>query len=218
MIGFSEDQATSTIRNAKLDPKVEHQSGPADTKGRVVATDPGASTTVAVGSTVTVKINDGPAATRLPDVRGKTEDVARQMLTSAGFTAIATKDASESQEGTESAAGTIVATDPGAGATVDPASPITLYRATGRSSVPDVSSLGVSADAAIKLLSQAGFHNVKSTPVAQCQSGIVCEQTPTAGTSYLRTDQVNILVGQIVSPSPSPSPTPRRHVRVSRRR
>ena len=210
VIGFSEDQATSTIRNAKLDPKVEHQSGPADTKGRVVATDPGASTTVAVGSTVTVKINDGPAATRLPDVRGKTEDVARQMLTSAGFTAIATKDSSESQEGTESAAGTIVATDPSAGATVDPASPITLYRATGRSSVPDVSSLGVSADAAIKLLSQAGFHNVTTSTVDQdgCRAGIICGQTPPAGTPYLRSAPVNIQVGRAVSPSPSPSPTP----------
>ncbi|MCT3007325.1 PASTA domain-containing protein, partial [Propionibacterium freudenreichii] len=117
---------------------------------------------------------------------------------------------SESQEGTESAAGTIVATDPSAGATVDPASPITLYRATGRSSVPDVSSLGVSADAAIKLLSQAGFHNVTTSTVDQdgCRAGIICGQTPPAGTPYLRSAPVNIQVGRAVSPSPSPSPTP----------
>lgn len=211
VIGFSEDQATSTIRNAKLDPSVQHKSGPSDTKGRVISTDPVATTQVAVNSTVTVWINDGPAATKLPDVRGKTEDAARQALAAAGFNTVTTKDATESQEGTDSTAGTIVGSDPTAGTTLDPATSITLYRATGRSTVPDVSSLNVTAAQATTLLERAGFHSVETVTVTkdQCRPGVVCGQTPPAGTSYLRSATVTIQVGKQDSPSPSPStPSP----------
>ena len=210
VVGFTEDQAVSTIKNANLDPVVSHVAGNADSKGRVQSTDPGEGTSVPVSSQVSVVINDGPAATKVPDVLGRTEAIARQTLTSAGFTNITTQDASATQEGTEAAEGTIVAVNPSAGTTADPAANVIIYKATGRSEMPDVSSLGISADAATKLLNRAGFDNVEVVSVtkADCKADTVCGQTPPSGTSYSRSSTVTIQVGAAtVSPSSSGSTT-----------
>ncbi|MFT8394503.1 Stk1 family PASTA domain-containing Ser/Thr kinase [Propionibacterium sp.] len=207
VVGFTQDQAVSTLKNANLNPQVSQANGPLDTKGRVVGSSPDADVTVQVGSTVAITVNQGPAAGTIPDVRGKSEDDARALLKDAGFTIVTTKDAGESQEKVTDAAGTIVAVDPAQGSTVDPSTQITLYRATGRSRVPDVSSQGYYQDRAESVLAAAGFTQVAVVPMPtnNVAHGVVLSQVPQAGQLYLRSETVTLTVA--VAPSSSPVPT-----------
>ena len=211
VIGFTQDQAVSTLKNANLDPQVQQTTGPVDTKGRVLSSNPAADATVAVGATVTIMVNQGPANATVPNVSGKTEDDARSMLKTAGFTVVTSRDASESQEKTTDTAGTIITTDPAAGAVVDPSTQITLIRATGRSRVPDVSTKGYSQSQAVAALASAGFGQVAvvSVPTNASALGSVISQVPQAGQLYLRTEMVTISV--VVEPAVVPTtvtPTP----------
>jgi beta-lactam-binding protein with PASTA domain len=54
-------------------------------KGEVVATDPQGGTNAAKGSTVTVTVSSGPGTSQVPDVRGKQQADAAQLLQAAGF-------------------------------------------------------------------------------------------------------------------------------------
>ncbi len=54
-------------------------------KGEVVATDPQGGASVAKGTTVTVTVSKGPGTSQVPDVTGRQQDEARQLLQSSGF-------------------------------------------------------------------------------------------------------------------------------------
>ncbi|SER90336.1 serine/threonine protein kinase [Propionibacterium cyclohexanicum] len=215
VIGFTQDQAVSTLKNANLDSQVQQTTGPVDTKGRVLSSNPVADATVPVGSTVTIVVNQGPANGTIPDVRGKTEDEARAALKAAGFSIVTTRDASEDQEKITDVAGTIVATDPAVGSMVDPSTQVTLYRATGRSRVPDVSTKGLTQDQAVAALAAAGFTQVTvvSVPTSEAVVGTVINQVPKAGQLYLRSEAVTIsaavepsVVPTTITPTPASSP------------
>lgn len=213
VIGFTQDQAMSTLKNANLDPQVQQSTGPLDTKGRVLSSNPAADVTVAVGSTVTIVVNQGPANGTVPDVRGKTEDDARAALKAVGFTTVTARDASEDQEKITDSAGTIVTTDPVPGAVVDPSTQITLYRATGRSRVPDVSSKGYTQEQALAALAAAGFAQVAmvSVPTNRSAVGSVISQVPQSGQLYLRSEMVTISIAvepSVVPTTVTPTPTP----------
>ena len=207
VIGFTQEQAVSTLKNYNLDPQVQHTNGDSATKGQVISTDPADGTTVPVNSSVVIVINDGPAAGTIPDVTGMDEDDARDALRAAGFTNVVTKDATEDQEKTTDVADKIIATSPSANTSADPDSTVTLYRATGRSRMPDVSDSGMSEDEAVRALAGAGFTNVQVMEVesSQYRAGTVFEQSVAANQLYSRTDQVTIKVA--TAPSASPSPT-----------
>lgn len=207
VIGFTQEQAVSTLKNYNLDPQVQHTNGDSATKGQVISTDPADGTTVPVNSSVVIVINDGPAAGTIPDVTGMDEDDARDALRAAGFTNVVTKDATEDQEKTTDVADKIIATSPSANTSADPDSTVTLYRATGRSRMPDVSDSGMSEDEAVRALAGAGFTNVQVMEVesSQYRAGTVFEQSVAANQLYSRTDQVTIKVA--AAPSASASPT-----------
>ena len=216
VIGFSEDQAVSTIKNAKLQPSSMHTNGPIATKGTVIKQDPNPSTTpVKINSTVTIWINDGPAQATVPGVIGMTEADAKAALVKAGFSLdnITVVDATASQEKVTDTPGTIIDVQPGVGKQVDPTSPITLVRATGKSTVPNV--VGKTQDQAINALEAAGFknHQVVVNNTDQQPAGQVMSQSPAANTLSNRADTVTIVVAQppvqvTVTPTPPPSSSP----------
>ena len=86
--------------------------------GQVIGTEPGAGQAVSKGSSVTIVVSKGPEMVPVPDLRGKTLDVATQALQAAGF-----------QVDTESyLPGRIVhAQDPAAGTSVVKGSKVTLF-------------------------------------------------------------------------------------------
>jgi len=212
VIGFTQEQAVSTLKNYTLDPQVQHTNGDSATKGQVISTDPAEGTTVPINSTVVITVNDGPAAGTIPDVTGMDEDDAREALRAAGFTNVVTKDAGEDQEKITDIAGKIIATSPAADTSVDPESTVTLYRATGRSRVPDVSSTQMTEDEAVQVLANAGFSNVQvlERETSDYPEDTVFDQSVAPGQLYSRTDQVTIQVAvapeEPTQPATSSSP------------
>ena len=207
VIGFTQEQAVSTLKNYNLDPQVQHTNGETDTKGQVISTDPADGATVPINSTVIITINDGPAAGTVPDVTGMDEDDAREALRAAGFTNVVTKDASEEQEKITDQADRIIATSPSPYTSVEPDSTVTLYRATGRSRMPDVASSSLTENQAIQRLSSAGFSNIQIMEVETSEhaAGTVFEQSVAVGQLYSRTDQVTIKVAR--TPAATVTPT-----------
>ena len=213
VIGFTQEQAVSTLKNYNLDPQVQHTNGDSATKGQVTATDPAEGTTVPINSTVVITVNDGPAAGTVPDVTGMDEDDAREALRAAGFTNVVTKDAGEDQEQITDEAGKIIATNPAANTSVDPELTVTLYRATGRSRMPDVSSSEMIEAEAVQVLSNAGFTNVQviELETSDYPEGTVFDQSVAAGQLYSRTDQVTIQVAVAPARSAEPTNSPSSH-------
>lgn len=78
--GWTQDAATAELERAGL--TVDPTTEPSDTvaEGNVIRTDPTAGTSVAVGSTVSLVVSEGPLMATIPELVGGTEDAARQAL------------------------------------------------------------------------------------------------------------------------------------------
>jgi serine/threonine-protein kinase len=76
------------------------------TKDQVLDQEPQANTRVAAGSTVTIFVSDGPE--KVPDVIGKTEEQARQLIEDAGFDVFVTR----SNAPTDQPTGTVIEQNP----------------------------------------------------------------------------------------------------------
>lgn len=112
--GMSEQGARSILRNAGLQAKVSHVRQGADTAGQVISQNPSDGRSVAVGSTVTITVNDGPKKITVPsDLIGMTEAEARKALVSAGF---ADTDINVTYQQTDNSdEGTVISSSPSPG-------------------------------------------------------------------------------------------------------
>ncbi|TPW73470.1 transglycosylase domain-containing protein [Schumannella sp. 10F1B-5-1] len=122
--GQTVDKAQPIIENADL---AFADGGPIDSDqpaGTIVRTDPGASASVAKGTTVTVFTSNGQGKS-VPDVTGKTFDDAKSTLQSAGFSNV-TQGTCTSSNQPGDAQPTVTAQTPGGGAMANAATPITL--------------------------------------------------------------------------------------------
>nr|WP_328823422.1 Stk1 family PASTA domain-containing Ser/Thr kinase [Metallococcus carri] len=102
--------------------------------GTVVSQDPRGGTDAAVGSTVTLVVSAGPNQKVVPDVRGKSEADARQMLKDAGFTQVATSPTPV--DNTQYPANQVASTNPASGVAASPTAQITLSISSGQVTVP----------------------------------------------------------------------------------
>ncbi len=112
--GMSEQGARSILRNAGLQASVSHVRQGADTAGQVISQNPSDGRSVAVGSTVTITVNDGPKKITVPsDLIGMTEAEARKALVSAGF---ADTDINVTYQQTDNSdEGTVISSSPSPG-------------------------------------------------------------------------------------------------------
>lgn len=112
--GMSEQGARSILRNAGLQASVSHVRQGADTAGQVISQNPTDGRSVAVGSKVTITVNDGPKKITVPsDLIGMTEAEARKALVSAGF---ADTDINVTYQQTDNAdEGTVISSSPSPG-------------------------------------------------------------------------------------------------------
>jgi serine/threonine-protein kinase len=84
-------------------------------KDRVLATIPPANQTSAITNQITIVVGDGPRSRPVPDVKGQTEDSARQILNAGGFTNTPTVRVDSTEP-----CGQVVGTNPPAGQTLPP--------------------------------------------------------------------------------------------------
>jgi serine/threonine-protein kinase len=106
LVGSTRDSAESALRDAKLDPKFVEESSDKEA-GRVISVEK-AGQEVKRGTEITVKISKGNLF-EVPNVVGKSEDVARALLENAGFDNIVVQPSDEEGE-----AGTVVSQTPDA--------------------------------------------------------------------------------------------------------
>jgi len=85
VVGQSEQQATQTLQGAGLQVNRQEASSNDQPPGTVINQDPGAGAPVAPNATVTIVVSTGAAQTQVPDVVGRREDSATQLLQNAGF-------------------------------------------------------------------------------------------------------------------------------------
>jgi serine/threonine-protein kinase len=199
LVGQSATDADSQLRAIGLVADIERVDDDKVPEGNVTAQDPKEGTKLPKGSSVHLKVSNGPGQAQVPDVSGEDPTAAANELGRAGFDTAAAEEPSDSV-----AEGKVTRTDPAAGSQADKGSTVTIYVSTGRSSatVPDVR--GMTEDDAVAALHTAGFQNIEvvTQVVANpANDGIVVTQSPTGGAKAKLTDRITINVGKAATSS-----------------
>ena len=182
-----------------VDPVQEQVNDPNFPAGQVTATDPPSGQGVKTGSTVKLSVSSG--LVELPDLTGKTQQEAQDILDSLNLI----RD--EEQEVTrDQPAGTVVRQSPSGGTAESPAlvqqqSRVTLWIATAPTTamVPDV--FGLTYDAAYAQLQAAGFSDIVRMDAVDpddnpVQVGMVFATNPTANTNVALTQKITVYVAK----------------------
>jgi beta-lactam-binding protein with PASTA domain/tRNA A-37 threonylcarbamoyl transferase component Bud32 len=118
--------AVAILQSAGLQSTVVYRTSTA-LKGTVLSTDPASGTTVNQGATVTLTVSSGPANVTVPSLVGLSQAVAGQTLGNAGLNVGNPTTVSSAQY----AAGLIVSSNPGTGASVPPGSSVDIAVSSG---------------------------------------------------------------------------------------
>ncbi|MGD9696519.1 MAG: Stk1 family PASTA domain-containing Ser/Thr kinase [Thermoleophilia bacterium] len=117
-----QSEAESILRDADLVPRVTTRTTSDFDAGTVVEQDPGPTTMVSAGSTVTIVVATAPPDTTVPSgVVGLDADSARSKLQTAGFNVI-----SDTDESSTATPGTVIAVSPPEGSSVRPGATLTI--------------------------------------------------------------------------------------------
>ncbi len=195
VVGKDLTEASRLLTEAGLVPNAVPVESDEVDEGLVVTQNPPATTQVAKNSQVTIEVSSGNGAVAIPNVAGSSEAEARTALGNAGFTNIQKQE----QASDSVAAGSVISTDPAAGAEVNPTEPVVLVVSTGASkvSVPSVQNLS-EANARSALEGVGLVANVQPQAVANpTQDGIVITQAPSAGAMVDKGSSVTIFVGKL---------------------
>ncbi|MBI5231656.1 MAG: Stk1 family PASTA domain-containing Ser/Thr kinase [Coriobacteriales bacterium] len=160
--------------------------------GRVLEQDPTPGTQVESGAKVNLVISRGVEKVEVPDVVGKTDSEAAQILQDAGFALTLPK-----REFSGKPEGTVLSQDPEGGSSQPKGSSITLTVSKGQQliEVPNVEGKGQSNATAI--LEDAGFSVDISTEFSDTVSkGVVISQNPPAGVLIVKGKTVTIVVSK----------------------
>ncbi|MEA3056797.1 MAG: eukaryotic-like serine/threonine-protein kinase [Actinomycetota bacterium] len=203
LVGQKAVDADSQLRAIGLVADIERVDDDKVPEGTVTDQDPKEGEQLPKGSSVHLKVSNGPGQAEVPDVSGDDPAAAANELGRAGFETTPAEEASDTVP-----EGKVTRTDPPAGASADKGSTVTYYVSTGRSTatVPDVR--GMTEDDAKAALHSAGFQNVDvvTQVVANpANDGIVVAQSPTGGTKAKLSDQITINVGRAATGSSTTS-------------
>lgn len=204
---MSQQNAVATLEENKLKAEVKTVSGPDDsTVNTVTDQNPAKGVSVPEGSTVTITVNTGPSKVAIPNgLVGQDKDRVKTILEKAGFTKVTFTETTD--EKPDAVADQVTSTNPAQGAVVALNTPITVYYATGKSEVPDVSGYG--RDAAVERLKKAGFSKVTvEEKESNAVAGTVIETDPKARTRTERSQQIKIILAKATPATPSPSSSP----------
>jgi serine/threonine-protein kinase len=203
--GLAEREARRRVERAGFRVRVRRRTSASVAAGRVVSSSPEGRARLQKGRTVTLSVSSGPEQVSVPDVTGEAVDEARSELEAAGFQVTV-----QEREDAEAEAGTVLAQEPGAGATADAGASValTVARAPRLVAVPDVSDRPTAE--ATAALREAGFRPRirRETTDAIEEDGRVIDQSPPADAERRRGATVFITVGRFEPPAPDPTPTP----------
>ncbi|CAM5732676.1 putative serine/threonine-protein kinase [Streptomyces badius] len=159
-------------------------------KGQICSQDPKADAMMDKDGTVTVVVSSGAPKVEVPNVLEKSEDGAREVLESKGFSVNVTTAESEAAEGT------VIKQDPKGGAKADEEAEVTITVAKKTTEpMPDV--LTRQYDDAVAQLSKLGFTNVSRADVDWDKpAGEVIEQTPAGPSNQAKDVQIVLKVSK----------------------
>jgi serine/threonine-protein kinase len=161
--------------------------------GNVISSDPTEGTEVDRGSKVDLVVSSGPSAAPVPDVRGRTEEEATEILENAGFEVAVSEVPSDAV-----AEGLVVSQDPAQGTPAEPGTTVTIALSTGPEETPMPSVIGENADDAEAFLeSEYGLvvsQQTATDPGCTEPPGNVCDQDPAEGEPVTSGDSVVLFV------------------------
>ncbi|MDH3706432.1 MAG: PASTA domain-containing protein, partial [Acidimicrobiia bacterium] len=172
----------------------------------VVDQDPAAGQEHPVAEPVTLSVSLGYEPRPVPDVAGRTQEEALEILTEAGFINVSVAPEPSSTVDVDR----VTRTSPPADEVVDPSEPLTVFYSTGQpvNTVPNVQ--GLLADSAIQAINNAGFSPnpvFEPLPAGDPNIGVVISQTPGPDTTLALGSQVTLVIGSPDAPSTSDPPT-----------
>jgi len=157
--------------------------------GFVLNSDPAPNARIAKGSTVTLEVAQTPGVD-VPDVRGKPEEEAVNILRFVGLQPTPTPQANDTVPKDQA-----VGTDPAAGTRVQRGAVVRLFISSGPNEVDVPNTIGQTQGAATAALTNASFSVIVNFTPAPASRGIVVSQNPTGG-KLAKGATVTITVGQ----------------------
>jgi eukaryotic-like serine/threonine-protein kinase len=170
-------------------------------KGRVIAQDPDALSTLPPGDPIDLTVSTGKPDVVVPYVIGKDKDSARQEIVDAGLRTKLVEQESDEE------ADTVIGTDPDPATSVSKGSVVTILYSAGPQEVPSV--VGLKEDRARQRLERAGFEvDVVNDSQTEAEKGTVLKQSPDAFTTQPQGTTVVITVSTFEKPPETPTETP----------
>ncbi|MBK9740678.1 MAG: Stk1 family PASTA domain-containing Ser/Thr kinase [Actinobacteria bacterium] len=202
VVGQSADVAQAAIGKAGLTFAVaEEQYSETAPAGTVISTDPPAGESVRTEGTVSVVVSRGPERYDVPAVKGKQQDQAAALITSANLAVGEVTQAFDDKVD----AGSVISSTPKAGASVKPGTPVALVVSKGPKPVPVPDVAGQKAGAAKAALADAGLKSDVTQKYSESVAdNVVISVKPKAGTVIDSGTRVSL----VVSKGPPPVPVP----------
>lgn len=199
--GMDADQAESQLRNQKFQVTRDEQYSTEVDEGKAISTDPAAGQSIPENSTVKLVVSLGPESVTIPQVSGKTEQEARQLIKDAKLQAGSTI----TQTSPDVKKGVVIETKPGEGEKVDVDSNVDIVVSSGTVEVPDVT--GQTKDEACKTLQGDDYKlgcKVEEVETADQEEGKVYDQSIPGGTEVAQGSEITVTVAK---KPPEPTPT-----------
>ncbi|NLU67654.1 Stk1 family PASTA domain-containing Ser/Thr kinase [Streptomyces sp. HNM0574] len=189
----TQEKATEALRDAGLDVSVTREFSVRTEKGHVIGTDPAPGERIRNTGTVKLTVSRGPNEVKIPDLSGTPLKDAERKLKEAGLEPGVVSRRFDA----ETAQGSVIATEPGAGTKRRPGTAVALSVSKGAElSVPDV--VGSPAAKAKEKLSDAGFtvRFAKERVFSGEAKGAVARQSPGEGSAAAKNDTVTLTLSK----------------------
>jgi len=166
--------------------------------GRVIGTDPSATTNLEVGETVTLNVSSGVATDVVPNVVGLTRADATAELRAAGF--LVNQESMDSDEPENQ----VLSQDPAGDTTARADSVVSIVYSSGVGTISLDEYVGQKLTFAQRKLENQGLSvTIVDQEVSDVsEDGIVLGQAPAVGTNLSPGDRVTLTVGEFVEPDP----------------
>jgi serine/threonine-protein kinase len=200
--GRTVDEASQLIIEAGFVPSQQAEENADVEQGLVIRTDPAAGADAALNSTVTIFYSSGPDTIPIPDVRGQSENDARNTLSGAGFTGNIQVRQDPSNDVPE---GQAIGTEPGAGQQAPANQAITLVMSSGpgQIGVPNVE--GLTEDNARAQLQGFDVQTRDQNTNNPNEDGRVLSQNPAANSQVDQGSTVTLVIGRFRGSETTPS-------------
>ncbi len=190
---MTKDMARSKIEAAGLTFKEMTDSDSTEAEGTFTKQSPEGDTKARKGSTVKVWFSAGPQNTQIPDVKGLSQNDAREKLTKSGFKVQASVQTEDSIDIDKDK---VTRTDPAAGTSQPKGSSVLLYVSSGMTKVPD-GLVGQAKDAALKTLQDANFNvTLEEAYSDSVEAGLVINVNPSSNTSVEKRSTVTLTISK----------------------